>query len=74
MIMKTDWRIMGEPYRGSRRIVCLKCGFSTKEDAENYKTIAIVKEELSSDSYVRAQRVRDNFNAEEAEKHRTFLM
>lgn len=52
----TDWRIMGRPYRGARRVMKLLEGFRSREEAERALKDGIEKGELDPEAYVRSQK------------------
>lgn len=60
--MKIDYRVMGRPFRGTRRVVCIRSGFATRDEAEQYMQQQIDAESMDPYAYVRAQRVRDDYD------------
>lgn len=59
--MKTDYRIVGRPYRGTRRTCHMVTGFATRREAEIAMEEGVDAGWLDPNAYVRGQRVRDDF-------------
>jgi hypothetical protein len=59
--MKTDYRIVGSPYRGTRRKCHMVTGFATRQEAEIAMKEGIEGGWLDPNAHVRSQRVRDDF-------------
>ena len=59
--MKQDFRIVGKPYRGTRRVMVMVSGFATREAAEARRAEGVAGGWLDPDSWVRSQKVRDAF-------------
>lgn len=59
--MKTDFRIMGRPYRGARRVVAMITGIETREAAEKKLEEGVAGGWLDPYAFVRSQRVKDDF-------------
>lgn len=56
--MQIDYRIVGEPYRGTRRKIVIKNGFATKEEAIRYMEHGQKQGWISPTAFVRSQRVK----------------
>jgi hypothetical protein len=72
--MKTDYRIMGRPFRGTRIVVCVRSGFATREEALSCMRLEQESGTMDPHAFVRAQRVSDNYDPIEAEKKRRCLL
>lgn len=63
---KTDWRIMGKPYRGARRVMAIITGLLSETEAEQKLKEGIEGGWLSPEAYVRSQTVGDEFVGEDS--------
>ena len=50
--MKTDYRIIGQPYRGTRRTMTMRSGFTTREEAEAFLKLGQDEGWFSPGAYV----------------------
>lgn len=64
---------MGRPFRGTRKVVCIKSGFATKEEALAFMQQEQQQGTMDPYAYVKAQRVSDRYDPVEAEKTRRCL-
>jgi hypothetical protein len=72
--MKTDWRIIGRPYRGARRTVVLKSGYATKDQASAAMASGIEAGGVDPNAWVQSCRVRDDYDPTVAEQNRRIVM
>ncbi len=72
--MKTDWRIIGRPYRGARRVVTLQSGFASKPEAETALQVGIDAGTIDPNAWVQSRRVADDYDPIKAEQARRIPM
>lgn len=65
VVLKIDYRIVGRPYRGTRRVCHMVTGIASREEAETKMQEGIEGGWIDPNAHVRAQRVRDDFVGED---------
>lgn len=59
--MKTDYRIIGKPYRTARRTMVMESGFATRDEAEAFMAKAIKEGACDPYSWTASRKVSDSY-------------